>query len=113
VLGTQWLATLGPLLWDFGQLTLQFWRGSQAVCWHEITGSAGPRFHGTTDRDLLDAILTEFHQIFAEPTSLPLLRTHDHHITLLHGAAPVAVRPYKYPSAHKHELEHQCQALLQ
>jgi hypothetical protein len=70
---------------DFGQLTLQFLRGSQAVCWHGIMGSAG-----TTDGDL-DTILTEFQQIFAEPTSLPLSRTHDHHITLLHGAAPVAV----------------------
>lgn len=28
VLSTQWLATLGPILWDFGQLTLSFWRGS-------------------------------------------------------------------------------------
>ena len=40
VLGTQWLATLGPLLWDFGQLTLQFWQGSQAVCWHGIAEPA-------------------------------------------------------------------------
>lgn len=25
VLDTQWLATLGPLLWDFGKLSIQFW----------------------------------------------------------------------------------------
>ena len=24
VLGTQWLATLGPILWDFGALTMSF-----------------------------------------------------------------------------------------
>lgn len=32
---------------------------------------------------------------------------------MLPGAVPVAVRPYRYPSAHKDELERQCQALLQ
>jgi hypothetical protein len=25
VLGTQWLASLGPILWDFGALTMSFW----------------------------------------------------------------------------------------
>jgi uncharacterized membrane protein (UPF0182 family) len=26
VLGTQWLATLGPILWDFAAFTMSFWR---------------------------------------------------------------------------------------
>jgi hypothetical protein len=25
VLGTEWLASLGPILWDFGALTMSFW----------------------------------------------------------------------------------------
>ena len=31
VLGTQWLATLGPILWDFGALTMSFWRGGRRM----------------------------------------------------------------------------------
>lgn len=44
--------------------------------------------------------------------SLPPPRSCDHHITLLPGTAPVAVRPYRYPAAHKDELERQCVAML-
>jgi hypothetical protein len=32
VLDTQWLATLGPILWDFGRLTLSFWH--LHLAWH-------------------------------------------------------------------------------
>lgn len=28
VLGTQWLTSLGPILWNFGTLTMSFWRGN-------------------------------------------------------------------------------------
>ena len=31
VLGTQWLATLGTILWDFGSLTMSFWHGDHQV----------------------------------------------------------------------------------
>jgi hypothetical protein len=31
VLGTDWLATLGPILWDFGRLTMSFWRHGHRV----------------------------------------------------------------------------------
>jgi hypothetical protein len=61
VLGTQWLATLDPLLWDFGQLTLQFWRDSQPVCWHGLAGPASLRLHATMDGDLLDALSHDLH----------------------------------------------------
>ena len=33
VLGIQWLITLGPILWDFKELTMQFnWQGS-SITW--------------------------------------------------------------------------------
>jgi hypothetical protein len=32
VLGTLWLASLGPILWDFGALTMSFWRSDHQVC---------------------------------------------------------------------------------
>jgi hypothetical protein len=44
---------------------------------------------------------------------MPRPRSHDHGITLLPELAPVAVRPYRYPTAHKDELECQCAAMLE
>ena len=32
VLGTDWLASLGPILWDFGALTMSFWHRDHCVC---------------------------------------------------------------------------------
>ena len=43
VLGTQWLATLGPLLWDFRTLSMTFWRGDRQVCWRGIAGPPGSK----------------------------------------------------------------------
>jgi hypothetical protein len=31
VLGTQWFAMLGPILWDFRTLSMMFWRGDRWV----------------------------------------------------------------------------------
>jgi len=31
ILGTQWLASLGPILWDFGVRTMSFWRDGRRV----------------------------------------------------------------------------------
>jgi hypothetical protein len=56
--------------------------------------------------------LARFDDIFAEPTGLPPPRVRDHGITLKPGAQPVAVRPYRYPTAHKDELERQCVAMM-
>nr|GLL24649.1 uncharacterized protein LOC109178468 [Ipomoea trifida] len=42
-----------------------------------------------------------------EPTALPPKRQCDHRITLVTGADPVAVRPYRYPQAQKDEIERQ------
>jgi hypothetical protein len=91
VLGTQWLATLGPIMWNFGRLTLSFWHGTQPVCWHGIAGPPSPRLHTATGGDLLAMLLDEFQEVFTESNRLPPQRSHDHHINLLPG---VAVRPY-------------------
>jgi hypothetical protein len=39
VLGTDWLATLGPILWDFGRHTMSFWRHNHLVCWRGVMSS--------------------------------------------------------------------------
>ncbi|CAO2161375.1 unnamed protein product [Urochloa humidicola] len=108
VLGTQWLATLGPILWDFGQLTMSFWRTDHRVEWRGVAGAASPHLHSSEGRNLLDELLTAFDDVFSEPRGLPPQRARDHRIHLLPGTEPVPVRPYRYPAAHKDELERQC-----
>jgi hypothetical protein len=116
VLGTDWLATLGPILWDFGRQVMSFWRFNHRVRWRGVAGSGTPQLRVCSmevARELLDLLLTEFEDIFASPTGLPPPRARDHHIHLLPDTAPVAVHPYRYPLLHKDELERQCHQLGQ
>lgn len=113
VLGTQWLASLGPILWDFGALTMSFWRGDHQVCWRGQAGPSSPALRACTSDNLLSALLDAFAAVFTEPKGMPPPRSRDHGITLLPGSAPVAVRPYRYPATHKDELERQCAAMLE
>lgn len=52
-------------------------------------------------------LLSEFQDVFAPPTGYPPARHCDHEIPLLVGAAPVQIRPYRYPPAAKSEIERQ------
>ena len=87
VLGTQWLATLGPVLWDFGARTMMFqWQG-QSICWQGVPGPEAPVVHTTTaTTTLLAELLASFDDIFAEPHGLPPIRSRDHSITLVTGS---------------------------
>lgn len=40
VLGTEWLASLGSMLWDFGVLTMSFWHHDHRVCWKGVARAA-------------------------------------------------------------------------
>ncbi|WVZ78855.1 hypothetical protein U9M48_026503 [Paspalum notatum var. saurae] len=42
VLGTQWLVTLGPVVWDFTKRTMSFTRQGRAVCWADVTARGPP-----------------------------------------------------------------------
>jgi hypothetical protein len=66
----------------------------------------------TASASLLDELLATFGDVFAEPTGLPPQRACDHSIVLKPGVPTVAVRPYRYPAAHKDELERQCAVML-
>ena len=57
-------------------------------------------------------LLDGFSSLFAEPTELPPRRPCDHTIPLVPGAAPVAVRQYRYKPALKDEIERQVSDLL-
>lgn len=83
------------------------------VCWHGVESPFGACAHSVaTTGSLLDDLLSTFDDVFAEPTGLPPPRACDHAIVLKPDAAPVAVRPYRYPAAHKDELERQCAAMI-
>ncbi|XP_028065295.1 uncharacterized protein LOC114268339 [Camellia sinensis] len=118
VLGVQWLATLGPIETDYSKLTMSFQQGGKPyrfqglkqstptalsdkellnlkgiALFFQITLSHEPVAVNDHPTDL-DQILTEFEHVFVVPNTLPLARTHDHHIPLQPNQEPVSVRPY-------------------
>jgi len=114
VLGTQWMVTLGKMVWDFATRTVAFTRHGRSVCWADV--SARQESHLTAIMSLvvlLDELLTAFESLFAEPDGLPPQHARDHSIVLKTGALLMAVRPYRYPAAHKDELERQCAAMIE
>jgi len=114
VLGTQWMVTLGKMVWDLTTRTVAFTRHGRTICWEDVAAQRAPRLSNiTAPAALLEELLTAFGGLFAEPTGLPPPRARDHSIVLKTGALPVAVRPYRYPAAHKDELERQCAAMIE
>ncbi|WVZ77708.1 hypothetical protein U9M48_025546 [Paspalum notatum var. saurae] len=61
---------------------------------------------------VVSALLSEFAHVFEPVSSLPPKHHCDHVIPLVPGAQPVSVRPYRYPSALKDEIETQVHDLL-
>lgn len=57
-------------------------------------------------------MLQEFPDVFAEPTTLPPAKSHDHHIPLKSNAIPVSIRPYRYNFFQKNEIEKQVSEML-
>jgi hypothetical protein len=104
---------------------MQFQRAGRAVRWTGLALSDRPALRAAKAtptpmlqpqpgrETLLDALLHSLGDVFTEPRGLPPKRSRDHRITLKPGALPVAVRPYRYPAAHKDELERQCTAMIE
>lgn len=119
VLGVTFLRTLRPILWDFDDFCMAFWREGRRVFWRGISSTrhdiqSTQRLHAIRNNEpaLLDCLLQLFDDIFAEPQGLPPARACDHQIHLQPNIVPVAVRPYRYPQLQKDELKSQCTALL-
>nr|KYP41725.1 Transposon Ty3-I Gag-Pol polyprotein [Cajanus cajan] len=60
----------------------------------------------------LALLLHTYGSIFANPTSLPPPRSHDHFIPLLEGSNPMKVKPYRYPHSQKEEIEILAEGML-
>jgi hypothetical protein len=111
VLGCNWLRTLGPIIWNFN-LSMAFWRHDHRVKWIGEGAVPCPQALALSSDNLLQLLLSEFANVFAEPTSLPPPCPFDHRIHLLPSTPPIAVRPYRYPQLLKDEIEKQCDDML-
>ncbi|KAF7119456.1 hypothetical protein RHSIM_Rhsim13G0234900 [Rhododendron simsii] len=116
VLGVQWLSNLGPILWDFKNLQMQFQvadhpfllKGNSGCkveqmnskqvgralqqtnqgCMIQLFSLTAPTEDPEVQPDIA-AILHDFDDIFTEPKSLPPQRDIDHRIPLQVGSEPV------------------------
>jgi hypothetical protein len=114
VLGTQWLGTLGDIIWNVAAGTMEFRMADQQVCWRSVAPPTPPHIHSASAAErLLDELLASFADVFAEPKGLPPACGRAHRIILKPDTAPVAVRPYRYLAAHKTELEKQCTTMIE
>jgi hypothetical protein len=139
VLGVEWLRTLGPILMDFQNLTMQFDQGGHKHKFQGITagspeiisshrmekllkkGHSGviAQLHAIQATDIppvpqdLQALLSKHQTVFSTPQGLPpSCGVHDHSIPLVPGSLPPNIRPYRHPFAQKNEIEKMVQELL-
>jgi len=95
VLGTQWLGTLGPIVWDFATRSMAFQYGGRPFSWTGVASAptAQLRTLAAASGTLLDELLVAYEDVFSDPQGLPPPRSRNHAIILKPGSAPVAVRP--------------------
>ena len=139
MLGLEWLASLGEVKADFGQLKLTIRKGdterlitgdptlsksqsSLKTLLHEWRNEGscfllkwGEEKEGNHTLDIPATLLPilELHEtVFQEPIGLPPSRNHDHAIHLQQGATIPNLRPYKYSHQQKNEIETLVQEML-
>jgi hypothetical protein len=132
VLGADWLRTLGPILMDFQNLTMQFDQGCHQYKFHGITTSSPEvisshriekllkkghfgviaQLHAIQATETppvpqdLQALLSKHQTIFFTPQGLPpSCSVHDHSIPLVPGSLPPNICPYRHPFAQKMKLK--------
>ena len=138
VLGIQWLETLGSVVCNWKDLTMEFeWEDKkqplQGINPHAVQSASVTEvtkeikqgqevyaicfytsleysFDKTPSR--MQQILVEYSNLFQEPRQLPPSRDIDHNIPLKEGTELVNVRPYRYPYFQKSEIEKQVQEML-
>ncbi|XP_075645153.1 uncharacterized protein LOC142616170 [Castanea sativa] len=140
VLSTQWLSTLGAIVWDFKLLTMRFCYLGNKVFLQGLHLSpssfseadnlfshgeknglvlhiAAVTNFGYEDKPLLPAalsdLLAQFSKVFEVPIGLPPICGHEHQIVLKDGTPPVCEGPYKYLYFQKSEIEKIANELLE
>jgi hypothetical protein len=139
VLGADWLRTLGPILMDFKELTMQFDQESQQYNFQDITvdspeisifhrmekmlkkGHFGviSQLHAVQATETpsvlqdLQSILSKHQVVFSTPQGIPPSHgVHDHSIPIVLGSLPPNIHPYRHPFSPKNEIEKMVQELL-
>jgi hypothetical protein len=139
VLGADWLRTLGPILMDFKELTMQFNQeghqykfqgiipGSpEIISYHRMEkllkkGHSGviAQLHAIQATETpsvpqdLQALLSKHQMVFSTPQGLPPSHdVHDHSIPLVPRILPPNIRLYRHPFSQKNEIEKMVQELL-
>lgn len=133
VLGVQWLSTLGPVLWDFKNLKMEFTvlgtkhtlKGGEVPAVQLVDAKAMEQLLRRNPQGIMaqmcsiqvesseqiqvnpeiSILLQNYEDVFSEPKSLPPVRAHDHQIPLFPGTQPPSIRPYRYPYIQKNEIE--------
>jgi hypothetical protein len=139
VLSAEWLRTLGPILMDFKELTMQFNQEGQQYKFHGITtgsleiisshhmekmlkkGHSGitSQLHSIQATKTpfvshdLQSILSKHQMVFSTLQGLhPSRGVHDHSIPLVPGSLPPNIRPYHHPFSQKNEIVKMVQEIL-
>nr|GEV44992.1 hypothetical protein [Tanacetum cinerariifolium] len=60
----------------------------------------------------ISKLISQYHDVFAVPTTLPPMRPYDHKIPLKEGIIPITLRPYRHPPTQKHAIEVMVKELL-
>eukprot|EP00253_Pinus_taeda_P017311 PITA_17311 len=142
VLGAEWLRTLGPITMDFQELYMSFKQNNSTRTLRGLQAGAPSIISSHRMEKLLKKghhqVIAQFNAIqVVEPNSLPIhpemqqiinnhlavfdkrhelppsRGEHGHSITLVPGAQPPNVCPYRYPFAQKNEIKKIIKELLE
>ncbi|MCI03051.1 peptidase aspartic active site, partial [Trifolium medium] len=105
VLGVAWLSTLGKVVMDWKDITMQFSYNNKLI---KLQGQATK---SKVHKDL-ESILAAFPEVFRDNIQLPPHRSQVHHIKLYPEHGAINVRPYRYPHHQKEEIERHVAELL-
>ncbi|GAU36128.1 hypothetical protein TSUD_292880 [Trifolium subterraneum] len=137
VMGVSWLSTLGKVVMDWKDLTMQFVHNNKVVTLqggrqfsngylnsflegkdemrNDVAWWAQLEHMGNcveVDQNDIAEVLKHCPEVFKEKISLPPIRDQVHRINLLPNQGPINVRPYKYPHHQKTEIEQRVHDLL-
>jgi hypothetical protein len=112
VLGISFLKTLGPILWDFGDLCMAFWHHGRRVFWKGIGSDrwdipSTRRVHSLTQS--CTTLLNSFPFALSPATTTFQFLSHSVRQGLFTSA--IAVPPYNYRPLQQNKLASQCSIL--
>lgn len=113
MLEVRWIETLGPIVWDFGRLTMPIWCAYHTMCWQgQVAKGAMVRASAADDGDFMAALLEEYAELFAKPSGLSPARRYNHRIHPIAGTDAVGILLYRNPQLQKDKLECQCKEMM-